>query len=88
MQLLHFDLKKSNDLNTFITFWSQLYSYANEEDYSNAISKKEFTTNDLKELFKWKNGMELSAKKQKSVEDKILLAKFLIFKLFFINPFF
>lgn len=40
--------------------------------YCNSISKQEFDNNDLKALFKWKNGMELSAKKQKSVEDKIL----------------
>ena len=72
MQLLHFEISQSNDLNAFIAFWSRLYSYANEQVYRNTIAKQEFEKDDLRELFKWKNGMELSTKKQQSLEDKIL----------------
>ena len=72
MQLLHFEITKSNDINTFITFWSQLYSYSNEAIYKKNISKKVFDTESIQELFIWKNGMRLSDLKQKSLNDKII----------------
>jgi hypothetical protein len=72
MQLLHFEIAKSTDINTFVTFWSQLYSYSNEAIYKRNISKKEFNTNSIQELFVWKNGMRLSDLKQKSLNDKII----------------
>lgn len=40
MQLLHFEITKSTDINTFVAFWSQLYSYAKEKLYYEAITKK------------------------------------------------
>lgn len=72
MHLLHFEINRSRDLETFIAFWSKLYSYSNEVVYRNIISKKEFAKNDVQELFVWKNGMKLSDLKQKSLEQKIL----------------
>lgn len=72
MQLLHFEITKSNDINTFINFWSQLYSYSNEAIYKKNISKKVFDTESIQELFIWKNGMRLSDLKQKSLNDKII----------------
>lgn len=72
MQLLHFEITESDDINTFITFWSQLYSYSNEAIYKKNISKKVFDTESIQELFIWKNGMRLSDLKQKSLNDKII----------------
>lgn len=72
MQLLHFEITESDDINTFITFWSQLYSYSNEAIYKKNISKKVFDTESVQELFKWKNGMRLSDLKQISLNIKII----------------
>ena len=72
MQLLHFKITKSVDINTFIAFWSQLYSYSNEAIYKKNISKKMFDAESVQELFIWKNGMRLSDLKQKSLNNKII----------------
>lgn len=72
MHLFHFELNQSKDLDTFIEYWSKLYSYPNERAYKNAISQKEFEKNHIQDLFVWKNGMKLSDLKQKSLESKIL----------------
>jgi hypothetical protein len=72
MHLFHFELNQSKDLDTFIEYWSKLYSYSNESVYKNAISQKEFEKNHIQDLFVWKNGMKLSDLKQKSLESKIL----------------
>lgn len=72
MQLLHFEITESDDIITFITFWSQLYSYSNEAIYKKNISKKVFDAESIQELFIWKNGMRLSDLKQKSLNNKII----------------
>lgn len=72
MQLLHFEITKSNDINTFINFWSQLYSYSNEAIYKKNISQKVFDAESIQQLFIWKNGMRLSDLKQKSLNNKII----------------
>ncbi|WP_333810076.1 hypothetical protein [Flavobacterium sp.] len=72
MQLLHFEITESDDINTFITFWSQLYSYSNEAIYKKNISQKVFDAESVQELFKWKNGMRLSDLKQISLNIKII----------------
>jgi hypothetical protein len=72
MNLIHLEINKSNDLNSFIGFWSQLYSFSNELVYSKTISKSKFEIDDIQSLFEWKNGMKLSGLKQKSLENKIM----------------
>ena len=71
MNLLNFEINKSNNLNSFIESWSKLYSFSNEAIYKNTISKKEFSESDIQNLFVWKNGMKLSVLKQKSLNEKI-----------------
>ena len=63
---------ENSNLVEFINYWSKLYNYPLEALYNERISKKEFDKEDLQELFIWKNGMKLSAGKQKSLENKIL----------------
>ncbi len=62
---------QSISINNFILTWSKQYAYANETAYYSSISKKEFTTTDIQNLYVWKNGMRLSEPKQKSVDAKI-----------------
>jgi hypothetical protein len=62
-----------NSLSEFLEFWSKQYYYPkNEELYTKNINKPKFEVVDINELYKWKNGMTLSVKKQKSLEAKIL----------------
>lgn len=72
MQLLHFEITKSYDINLFIDFWSRLYTFRNESIYNKTIIKVEFEIQDIQNLFEWKNGMRLSDLKQKSLNDKII----------------
>jgi len=62
----------NSDLKGFINYWSKLYDYPLESLYNERILKPEFDNEDLQQLFIWKNGMKLSAGKQKSLETKIL----------------
>jgi hypothetical protein len=64
--------KSTTDINEFIKFWSKLYQYPLEPLYNDRIHKKEYSPDDLLKLFIWKNGMNLSANKQKSFEINIL----------------
>ncbi|GGA88047.1 hypothetical protein GCM10008015_30790 [Flavobacterium palustre] len=72
MNLVTFHKNYSTDIVAFINFWSTQYLFSNETLYSNSISKKEFTVEDIQNLYIWKNGMKLSDLKQKSLEDKII----------------
>ena len=66
------DLIHVETLPQFITFWSKKYAYGGDEKYK-LVYKKPLTKDDLKVLYTWKNGMELSKAKNKSLETKILL---------------
>jgi hypothetical protein len=72
MKLLVFEQQKTTNLNEFINYWSQLYSYSNENLYNNTIVKQQYIIADIQNLYIWKNGMRLSKSKQKSLETKIL----------------
>ncbi|WP_298367594.1 hypothetical protein [uncultured Lutibacter sp.] len=61
----------STNIQEFINFWSKQYAYTNENTYYNSITKKVFKLNDIQNLYIWKNGMKLSASKQKSLDTKI-----------------
>jgi len=64
-------VKAKSDINGFVEFWSKSYYYPLELLYNERIYKEEFSHEDLKKLFIWKNGMKLSTKKQKSFDEKI-----------------
>lgn len=51
----------------FVEFWEQLYAYPNEKLYTDNIGKP-LTPSRILELYKWKNGGELSVAKRQSVE--------------------
>ena len=62
----------SEDYRAFVDFWRQLYR-PNEKTlplYLNNIDKKRFTSSDIADLFRWKNGMEYkrNVTKRKSVQ--------------------
>ncbi len=50
MNLITLKKFETNDLNSFITFWSNLYSFSNEKVYSDTIFKNEFSANDIQRL--------------------------------------
>lgn len=62
----------SNNLDDFIRFWSRLYSYGNAEKYQK-IKLKKLSSEDLIDLYEWKNGMKLSVSKLHSLEAKIFV---------------
>lgn len=64
---------EANDLHTFISFWSKLYSYRPglEHLYKDAIDNKQYDEKDIQAFFTWKNGMKLSSGKQTSLNRKI-----------------
>jgi hypothetical protein len=66
------ELKKQTDIKSFIEFWSKLYFYPLENLYNETIIKTSYEIDDIQRLFIWKNGMKLSNKKQKSLDDKIV----------------
>ena len=51
---------------SFVTFWSDLYSYPNAELYELNI-RQPLTEERVWALYKWKNGGDISAKKRQSV---------------------
>ena len=62
---------QSGSLQEFISFWSKLYVYDNAVLYER-IHNTTLSDNDLKDLYKWKNGMKLSQAKEKSLNTKII----------------
>ena len=63
--------RQSASLETFISFWSKLYVYDNAVLYER-IHNTTLSEDDLKDLYKWKNGMKLSQAKEKSLNTKII----------------
>ena len=64
--------RQSGSLQEFISFWSKLYVYDNAVLYER-IHNKTLSEDDLKDLYKWKNGMKLSQAKEKSLNTKIII---------------
>jgi len=62
----------SASINEFVEHWRPLYAYANEGLYKNNIAVEQFNLKNLTELFQWKNGMILSGKKEKSLQEKVI----------------
>lgn len=61
----------SNEIKSFIDFWSDLYFYEEEILYLDRITKTQFDYDDIQKFFTWKNGMPLSNPKQNSLDKKI-----------------
>ena len=72
MHFIKLDFHSTNNLDDFITSWSKLYSYPLEEKYSKHITLCKFKSDDILELFTWKNGMKLSTPKKESLNHKVL----------------
>ena len=71
LRILQFS--ECSDIDEFIHIWSKLYYYPSKIDYKGLIGKQELDSKNLKELFKWKNGMNLSDAKMKSFNKKIII---------------
>ena len=72
MKLPILEQKNINDFPKFIDFWAQMYKFEDDVPYDECINKKTFTKDDIQKLYEWKNGMILSEKKQKSLNEKII----------------
>ena len=59
--------------SNFIDEWAGKYTYIKEHIYERYIPLKRPTRRALEELYEWKNGRRLSNKKQKSLEEKIIM---------------
>jgi hypothetical protein len=59
-------------ISQFIDCWNRFYDYSGNEIYFKHLNKNTLEASDIKELFKWKNGMRLSTLKDISFETKIL----------------
>ncbi len=65
-----------SDLKSFVDFWSKFYERRfDEELYNPFIIKPYFEDDDIQKLYKWKNGMTLSARKDESLTHKILVER-------------
>lgn len=64
MKLITFGLKKNIKPEDFVDFWKNQYKYPNMEWYTDNINLPYLKYQNLQELFFWKNGMNLSKKKQ------------------------
>ncbi len=53
----------------FVQFWSQQYHDINEDLYTQNIAIRPPTSDSVRELFRWKNGGQLSERKRQSVEQ-------------------
>jgi hypothetical protein len=58
-------------VSEFIQFWLAYYEYPLEKLYNTRIGLQQFTKTDIEKLFEWKNGMELSERKKKSLKDNV-----------------
>jgi len=72
MKLPVFKIEWTNNPKVFINQWSQLYNYPLEKLYSERILLHEYTEEDIRQLFIWKNGTPLSIRKAESLQTKII----------------
>jgi hypothetical protein len=59
-------------ISQFIDCWSKYYDFSGNEIYFKHLNKNTLEASDIRELFKWKNGMRLSTLKGISFETKIM----------------
>ena len=65
-------LSASQDTNDFVKSWSRLYNYAGYDEYKTTVRKSELSKKDLRLLFAWKNGSDISTKKDRSFLSQLL----------------
>ena len=65
-------LNLSQNANAFVKCWSSLYNYPGYEVYKSTVTKPEISKKDLRKLFTWKNGTDLSTKKENSFLSQAL----------------
>jgi hypothetical protein len=75
------ELKLFKNANSFVKCWSRLYNYPNYELYKSLITKPVLSEGDLRSLFEWKNGMNLSTKKENSFLTQVLHHNELVYTL-------
>jgi hypothetical protein len=66
--------KKPVDINAFINFWKSFYDsdrYYDSQYNDNLIPIAKMSDKNVRQLFEWKNGRDLSKSKNKSVETLI-----------------
>lgn len=71
--LVKFEPNYQTDYDGFIRYWKNIYSYPNSSLYYNNINLREYTVRNLYDLFRWKNGMNLSTLKSVSFNRSIAL---------------
>ena len=71
--LVLLSVKPAKTVEEFVDHWRAYYQYGDSERYSLNIKARKFTPTNLRELYRWKNGMTLegSGTKEKSLEKKI-----------------
>ena len=71
--LVLLSVKQAKTVEEFVDHWRAYYQYGDSERYSFNIKAREFTPTNLRELYRWKNGMTLegSGAKEKSLQKKI-----------------
>ena len=71
--LVLLSVKQAKSVEEFVEHWRAYYQYGDSERYSSNIKAREFTPMNLRELYRWKNGMTLkgSGGKEKSLQKKI-----------------
>jgi len=65
-------IEDNGTINQFIDCWSRFYNYGGDEMYFRIIKNNPIKKDDIRELFKWKNGMRLAPLKDNSLETKIV----------------
>jgi hypothetical protein len=58
-------------VSVFCTYWVKFYDYPLEHLYLENIEKRSFSPEQLRDLYRWKNGMNFSGKKAKVVEELV-----------------
>ncbi|MEK6759026.1 MAG: hypothetical protein AABY51_04580 [Deltaproteobacteria bacterium] len=59
----------SVNLKDFVDFWSSCYHDQSEKNYSERINNTTITEEDLRLLFEWKNGGNLSQRKTQTLQE-------------------
>ena len=62
----------NTNFDSFVKQWSSFYNYDEMNLYDDNIIKSKLNVEDLINLYKWKNGSNLSEKKKEALQNKML----------------
>jgi len=65
-------ISNTGTIKQFVDCWREYYNAYSEDIYSTHITNDPLEEEDIRVLFKWKNGMSLSGSKTKVLESKVL----------------